>query len=367
MPYKVFDLPEYPCVRDMWDNLALETRPIVIYGMGNGADKLIRRLDKYGIRIADIFASDGFVRGHSFHGYRVKSFAEIREEYSDFVILLSFASNKEDVINMLESIDEGYDMLVPDMPVAGEEEYFDRDFYNSNYYEIRKAYDALRDAESRYVFASVINYKLSGRLSYLSSVCSHPDEMYSLLPCHDIITTVDAGAYNGDTVREAKKYFANLNKVYAIEPDLRNFKKLTKYSEAECDIEIASINAAAWHENSVGGFNGSGNRNSTISATASFEHRVGEIKLCTIDSIVNDTIDYIKYDVEGAEREALIGSHQTILCNRPCLLVSAYHRSRDIFELVNILSEAYPFYKIYMRRLRCIPAWELNLLLIPEK
>lgn len=83
MPYEKYELPKYPCMEDMWDRLSKENRPIVVYGMGNGADKLIRRFEKYGIEIADFFASDGFVRGHSFHGKRVKSFSEIRESYEE--------------------------------------------------------------------------------------------------------------------------------------------------------------------------------------------------------------------------------------------------------------------------------------------
>ena len=91
MIYKKIGLPKHPIHEDMWDALSKESRPIVVYGMGNGADKLIKRFEKYNIEIADFFASDGFVRGHSFHGKRVKSFSEIKAEYSDFVVVLSFA------------------------------------------------------------------------------------------------------------------------------------------------------------------------------------------------------------------------------------------------------------------------------------
>ena len=125
MRYIKYDLPTYPVTADLWDTLARESRPIVVYGMGNGADKLIERFKKYNIQISDFFASDGFVRGHTFHGMRVKSFSEIKESYSDFVIVLSFASNRTEVIEMLEKIDSEYEMYVPDMPVAGDE-YFDR-------------------------------------------------------------------------------------------------------------------------------------------------------------------------------------------------------------------------------------------------
>ena len=89
-------LPTFPCTADVWDVLAGEKRPIMVYGMGNGADKLFRRFEKYGIKVAEVFASDGFVRGHSYRGYKVKSFSEIKASYSDFVIVLSFASNRKD-------------------------------------------------------------------------------------------------------------------------------------------------------------------------------------------------------------------------------------------------------------------------------
>ena len=367
MPYKIFSLPDYPLATDMWEELKSETRPIVVYGMGNGADKLFKRLAEFNIKVSDVFASDGFVRGHSFRGYRVKSFSEIKESYPEFVILLSFASNRCEVIDMLSEINTQHDMYVPDMPVAGVEEYFDKDFYNANYDAIIKAYESLEDEESRAIFSSVINYKLTGRMKYLLECFSTLHDIYSLLPCEKIQRAVDAGAYNGDTVREMKTYFPNLSEVCAIEPDRKNYKKLVKYSEAETEITVNTVNAAAWCENADGLFFTSGNRNSTVVATASFEHTRDDILLATIDNVTQGKIDYIKYDVEGAEREALIGSHSVIIECYPSLLISLYHRSRDIFSLVNYVKENYPEYRLYLRRLRCLPAWEIDLIAVYDE
>ena len=364
MPYEKFSLPEYPQKADMWDELKNESRPIVVYGMGNGADKLFDRFSIFGIKVADVFASDGFVRGHSYRGYPVKSFTEIRETYPDFVIVLSFATNREEVLFMLREIDMHYDMYIPDMPIAGVEEYFDKDFYNSNYEKIRLAYDSLADADSKNLFAAIVNYKLTGRMEYLFSAYSTKDDIYSLFPRQSIRIAIDAGAYNGDTAREAKRYFPNLEKIYALEPDKRNFKKLVKYSEAENDISIISIHSAAWCMDSSGAFFSSGNRNSTINATASFENEKDAVKLVKIDSLTEEKIDYIKYDVEGAEREALIGSDKTIRTYSPSLLISLYHRSRDLFEIVNTMRGKYSEYKLYLRRTLCVPAWEINLIMV---
>lgn len=361
MRYIKCSLPEYPVVEDMWDRLANESRPIVVYGMGNGADKLIERFKKYGITISDFFASDGFVRGHYFHGMRVKSFSEIKEQYSDFVIVLSFASNRSEVIEMLEGIDREYEMYVPDMPVAGSE-YFDRDFYNTNYEKILSAYGHFCDESSQNAYAGIINYKLSGKMHYLMDAFCDKDELYAELDRDNIHSFVDAGAYNGDTVREAIEYFPHLSEVAAIEPDPKNFKKLVKFIESISSPSIKAINAAVWSSVGDGEFSASGNRNSSVSSTASYQHKDTDVELVSIDSL-NICPDYIKYDVEGAELEALMGTDRTIREHQPEMLVSLYHRSADIFTIPNYIAEKYPFYKMKLHRLKCLPAWEIDLLL----
>ena len=361
MRYINCDLPAYPLSEDMWDTLAKETRPIVVYGMGNGADKLIERFNKYGVTISDFFASDGFVRGHTFHGMRVKSFSEIKETYPDFVIVLSFASNRAEVIDMLAAIDEAHEMYVPDMPVAGAE-YFDREFYNTHYEEILEAYSHLADLDSKNAYANIINYKLTGKMRYIMDAYSTKDDLYAELSARKVRTYVDAGAYNGDTAKEAIAYFDELEKIVAIEPDPKNYKKLLKFSETVETPEIETVNAAVWNIAGDGEFSSSGNRNSSISSTTSYEHKDTDVSLVSIDSL-GLSPDFIKYDVEGAELEALEGTHETILKSHPTLLVSLYHRSRDIFAIPNYLARKYPFYKMTLRRLRCLPAWEIDLLL----
>ena len=362
-----YNLPEYPCKEDMWDNLAKESRPIIVYGMGNGADKLFRRFEKYGITVSDIFASDGFVRGHEFHGMRVKSFSEIKAEYSDFVIILSFASSRPEVLDMLRKIDSEYEMYIPDMPVAGEEEYFDKDFYNANYDSIKKALDSLSDEESRRCFCSIVNYKLSGKMSYLNESLSDKASMYSLIGKERVLSYIDAGAYNGDTLREAMENFPNLKKAYLIEPDSKNFKKLNKFTENIEQIDINLYNAALWREAGFAEFSSGGNRNSSVNSTKSYENKTDTVRLISIDEILPEGVDYVKYDVEGAEYEALVGSERVIDSFNPVLLVSLYHRSRDIFFLINYLRERYAEkYEFHLLRLPSVPAWEINLIALPS-
>ena len=179
-------------------------------------------------------------------------------------------------------------------------------------------------------------------------------------------TIIDAGAYNGDTLKDAKTFFADLQKAYALEPDFKTFKRLHKYCEAENDFQAIAINSAVWSSTGETTFLRSGNRNSSISSTASHQHQDDVVSMVKVDDISEEKIDYIKYDVEGAELEALIGSDCTILMHKPVLLVSAYHRSEDIFSLVNYLHEKYDFYNLYILRLRAVPAWEIDIIAIPK-
>ncbi len=360
-----YTLPPYSLEFDLWDEIKQADKPIVVYGMGNGADKLCDRLESLGVKVVDFFASDGFVRGHSFRGVRVKSFSEIKELYPDFLILLSFGSTREEVIALIDELDSSYDLRIPDMPIAGMDEYFDKDFYNINYNSIASAYESLSDVESKNCFASIVRFRLFGRLSDLLACSFGKLEKYSLFKGFEVSRILDLGAYSGDTVAEFIGVFDSVREIVAVEPDKKTYKRLLKNIEGiEC-ANVRAINAAVYSFSGEGEILSSGNRNSTVTATASYEHSVGLVPFVTVDSL-DFTPDYIKMDVEGAEYDALVGAERTIKKYAPILLVSVYHRSRDIFFITNYLKEKYPFYKIYMRRTRSVPAWEIELILIPE-
>lgn len=343
--------------QDLWKYLQQTNKPIVMYGMGNGADKILERFDSLGIEVADFFASDGFVRGHSFHGKTVLSFSKIKEKYSDFIIILSFASSLDDVLDLFYSLNEKYEMYAPDVPVTGNGT-FNLDYYLANKDYFDKARYLLADDISKNVFDNVIKYKLTGKISYLKEIETNSDEVWNNILSPDKYNIcVDAGAYNGDTAKDMIFRCENISKIYALEPDKRNFKKLSAFAESES--KIIPINAASWNEDTVLKFDSSGNRNANPFSLNS--KKTVEIEAKTVDGICNETADYIKYDVEGAERQALLGSKNTIAKCSPDLLVSVYHRNEDLFDLPLLINELNPNYKLYLRKFKYVPAWDLNL------
>ena len=359
---------------DLWTYLSNTDKPIVMYGMGNGADKILTVCDQKGIEIKDFFASDGFVRGHSFHGKRVLSYSEIKEKYGggNFIVLLSFASSLPEVIENIQRIAAESELYAPDVPVCGNE-LFDADFYAKHQSEILAARELFCDEQSRLVYDNVIEYKLSGRIDHLINCNTLPDEAYrELLHAEGFEITADLGAYNGDTVRELSAYAPDLKKIIAFEPDRRNFRKLSEYAEAENRFEVLPFKLAAWAKEDVLIFGDEGNRNSGVGTTPvnAKTAKITEVDANSLDNIVSEfgvhRLDYIKYDVEGSEEEALIGSQSSIRAFNPALMVSVYHRSEDIFKLPLMIAREFPNYRLYLRKFRYIPAWDLNLYAVPK-
>ena len=380
---------------DLWHYLKSQAdsgRPILLYGMGNGADKIIAVCEAYGIPVADFFASDGFVRGHSFHGKVVLSFSQACEKYGaeNMIVLLSFASSRPEVLETIQRVASACEMYIPDVPVCGTE-LFNAEFYESHLHEINAARALFADEESRRVYDGIIQYKLTGRMDILRTTESHPADAYRhILHAEEFLTVADLGAYNGDSIRDLRQYAPRLRNVIAMEPDRRNFRKLTEYAttlrEAGDTLTVHPVQAGAWSHTATLTFHGSGNRNagltdvpteargSILPSTADNPYfgKTAEVPVTALDTVAEDIfgghthIDYIKYDVEGAETEALLGSRRIIERDTPALLVSAYHRSADLFRLPLLVRELNPDYRLYLRRMAGVPAWDINLYAIQE-
>ncbi len=359
------------CKQDLWEYLAASKKTVVMYGMGNGADKILRVCEEKCITVSDFFASDGFVRGHSFHGKTVLSWQAVKEKYGaeNLIVLLSFGTSRPEVLQTIYGIAAEAELYAPDVPAFGNG-VFDRAFFEAHKSELEESKALLCDEESRRIFDNVLRFKLTGNIQCLKNAESDRQAVMRDLVCPARIrVAADLGAYNGDTVRELLDTPSNkINTVFAMEPDARNFRKLSAYAEIETRAKILPVHAGAWSQAEMLYFDESGNRNASFETNRSTTLCDRPIKRAAIaamplDSVLGDTpADYIKYDVEGAEAEALIGSKNAILRNTPTLLVSLYHRNEDLFALPLLIKKHFPAYqKFYLRRFAGIPAWDLNL------
>lgn len=343
-----------------WDRLKAEKRPIFIYGMGDGALKIMSVFNQKGITVSGVFASDDFVRGHSFEGFRVHKLSEVEEMVEDFAVVLAFAAGYQEIVDKIHNIASRHTLYVPDVPVVGKG-LFTYEYCLENAEKIRAVYDSLADDYSRKVYANILNFKISGKIEYLSAVTTPKPEIYKKIIRPTLNETyVDLGAYNGDTIRELLEFTHGLyHSIYALEPDRKNFKKLAKSVDGM--NHVYAFNAAAWCVDTELPFAAKAGRQSAVTGSSDTL-----IAARSVDSILGrrpSTI--IKMDVEGFEREAIWGASQNIAHYSPKLMVSLYHRNEDIFELPLLIKSLNPNYKLYIRHQLYIPAWETNLYAVP--
>ena len=62
----------------VWELLRRTKKPIVLYGMGNGADKILDWCVENSVQVQGVFASDEFVRGQQFRGFTVERYDALR-------------------------------------------------------------------------------------------------------------------------------------------------------------------------------------------------------------------------------------------------------------------------------------------------
>lgn len=342
----------------VWERLQQERRPIALYGMGDGADKILRVFADKGIKASTVFASDEFVRGHSFAGFRVQKLSEVVEQYGeDIVIVLSFASQRPELLERFYELNARFDLVAPDVPVAGSG-LFDLDFVHAHADEFQRAYDWMADETARQVFSDIVNFKISGKIDYLRHCETDKDEVFrNILKPHGHECFADLGAYNGDTIRELLSYTDGAyDSITALEPDKRNFKKLSRYAEESLTGKVELVQAGGWSEDTVLTFAAKAGRNSALAKQGI------PTQMRSLDSVLDGApCTMLKLDVEGAEHQALLGAQQTIKTHHPRLNVACYHRNEDLFDLPALLKELDPSYKLYLRHHPYVPAWDVNL------
>lgn len=342
-------------LESVWHKLKNDGKPVVLYGMGDGADKVLKAFEKYGIQPSAVMASDEFVRGQSFHGFTVKKLAGIESEFADFNIALCFASQLDDVMNTIKAVAKKHTTLVPSVPVFGNV-LFDEAFISKYSEQISNAYSLLADEQSRRVFENTLKFYYTGDISLLDEITTDKSEAFNeILKLGDNEVYVDLGAYNGDTIDEFLHYSGGAyRKIIAFEPNAKNFSKLKAHCCEMAKVELWQL--GAYSHNTTLEFNNKAGRNSAIAESGT------QTRVATVDSILCGTAgSYIKADVEGADFETILGMKNTLKNFKPKLNFSAYHRFEDIFRLALLINEINPEYKIYLRHHPYIPAWDTNL------
>lgn len=213
----------------------------------------------------------------------------------------------------------------------------------NNYSEYEKAYNLLSDEKSKRVFSQITEYRKTFDLNLYPRIADKPELQYcdEVAP-RNIGVFVDGGAFNGDTVLRAMKNGFKTDKIYFFEPDelsikqakenLKNIKGI-KYlpygiSDKEKVLSFAAENAFGSH------FTENGNKS---------------VKCVSLDETVIEDKAFIKLDIEGAEKDAILGAERLIKNGSP-FAICVYHKPKDIWEIPQLIQQiSNNGYKLYLR------------------
>ena len=341
---------------DLWSYLKSATKPIVLYGIGNGADKVVKRLNDDNVIISGVFSSSGFKKNKTYNGHIIKDYEAVKSELGDIIILVCFGSHLPEVMQNVKKLASENELYIPDVPVAGEE-IFDIDFARKHKTELETVYQRLADGHSKKVFENTVKFKLTGKPEYLFEIETPKSEVYELLNLKGNESFLDLGAYTGDTVTEFIENTNDYNSIIAVEPDNRNFRKMLENTQNYKNLTY--INAAVSDENSVQLMAANHGRGNSTS------QNMVEVQTVSIDDICkNFSPTFIKMDIEGNETKAILGGKRVITSLKPKMYIACYHTSYDLFEIPLKILEYAPEYKLYMRHHPCFPAWDNNFIFV---
>lgn len=138
-------------------------------------------------------------------------------------------------------------------------------------------------------------------------------------------TIVDLGSNIGLSVLHFKTKYPNA-RIIAVEPEKSNYELLTKnvkgYNNVYC------LNNAIWYSNKNLNIYDSGTGEYGYRVVDANERPVGSVKSITIDDIIEKfnltTIDILKIDIEGAEKELFTYNYESWLPKVRCIVIELH-------------------------------------------
>lgn len=155
---------------------------------------------------------------------------------------------------------------------------------------------------------------------------------------------IDAGAFDGaDTIRFLNWTNDANAKAIVFEADYQNFEKTQKNLAAYSQVELYNQGISNIQEDLLF-LSGKGEMSSICPEGEDIIH------MNSLDNLVSDLeIGYIKMDIEGFEKQALLGAKEIISKQHPVLGISIYHKREDIWEIPKLILSLDPTYKFFLR------------------
>ena len=217
----------------------------------------------------------------------------------------------------------------------------------NNLYEYIWLYENLEDYKSKYILFSILNNFYCLDFNNLSNSMERIYKHYfdlDIMPNLKNEIFADIGAYTGDSI---------LDFIFTYGENA--YKKIYCYEMSENNMKLA-MNNLKIYKDIVYKQNAVVEKNKTLfydECIDSSATKLGDGNKCvlgvSLDEDIREKLTLIKMDIEGGEKNALLGAEKHLKENKPKLLISVYHNNTDLFELPKLIKNFNKSYKMHLR------------------
>lgn len=336
---------------NLFDMSVRQTCPLILYGAGENCRYALSICNTAGIRVDGI--CDSKTTGIYHYGeqnYNIIPPDKLINNYQDAIVLITSWHYEKEIYSYL--CGAGF---------AEKNIYFLRpyiipvDAFRKQYWKgYRWSYNFFADKRSRQRILDRIQLLLPGKdkswnsdTNYGAGYFSFPD-----IPLEENEIFIDGGAYIGDSAEEfiniMKAKGRNYRHIYSFEPDPDNYRAAKKSLSQYGNIDV--IPYGLWSCCTEFEFISTPIDSSSSHLTQIKEPKATKVSVTSLDAFfVDKPVDewptIIKMDIEGAEKEALLGASKIIKKKKPTLIICAYHKPEDIYELPQTILKLRADYK----------------------
>lgn len=215
--------------------------------------------------------------------------------------------------------------------------------------EIKIAKKLLEDKESKKIFEEII--EKNKKIFNITQLAKYEEYSHPKVHVEKNDFVIDAGiSSEEDQTERFLEQTGNGGFVLGFEPENYNYTELMKKFNTLQIPNVKIENLGLWDEKTMLSITQNGKMSSVCEPTNTKTNEAAQ--LITLDEYVKEKnikkIDFIKMDVEGAERKALNGAAETIKRFRPKLAISVYHRRLDIFYFIFKIHSLKCGYKLFL-------------------
>ncbi len=318
---------------------------VIVFGAGGSGDWTVDVLRKHGIIPRCYCDNSERKQGKTHNDLDVLSFEAAIRLYPEAAICIA-SMWQEEIQRQIIAYDPRlgehmYNLLLSmawettnRIYISSEEEYIRGNL--SRFEELCKELD---DACSRKTLRGILNYRLTRERSYLDEIKSSgsvytDEDIWGAAPADGDFYLIDGGAYDGDTAEDFAEAWGGRARlyIYCFEADRANCRLLEDKKALFYPHQLFVSHSALWDSTGSG----------MVLSDSGLSGRVTEqgtecVVTKRIDDLDFERLDFIKLDIEGAERRCLEGARKTIETYHPGLAICAYHLQDDLFVLSDFI------------------------------